>query len=63
MSNIKLPVLLKTTPIKKYKTHVKVTLGRHFSKIIADKFLKKVLRGKQIPIESICTITPYKKLM
>ena len=60
MSSIIQPALLKTTPIKKYKTHVKVTRGRQISKIIADKFLKRILRGKQVPIESVCTISKYK---
>jgi hypothetical protein len=58
MSNIRQHVLLKTTPIKKYKP--RVTRGRRISKTIADKFLKKILRGKQVPIEAICTISEYK---
>ena len=46
---------VKSTPL------IQMTELRSFGKMIADKFLEKIATHELVPIESVCTIKPYKK--
>jgi hypothetical protein len=35
--------------------------SRQLGKMIADKFLEKIATNESVPIENICTISPYEK--